>query len=238
MIETKEIEYDVENKRFVGFLAYDSQQTTPSPGILIAHDWEGRHQGMCDIAIRLAKLGYVGFAVDMYGDAVTPDSKARRRAFMTPLVEDRHQITIRMNAAKDALQKQSMVDEKQIAAIGYCFGGLCALDLARSGADIKGAVSFHGRLTAPEKPSKAQIKCKLLVMHGYDDPLIPPEQITDFANEMTNKKADWQTHLYGKVQHSFTNPKAHDEEMGLFYNSTADKRSWNSLKDFLHEIFQ
>ena len=238
MIETKEIEYFIENKRFIGFMAYNPTIKNPHPGVLIAHDWEGQHEGMREIAFQLAGMGYVGFAVDMYGDAQTGSTKDMRRALMTPLIENRKKINIRMKAALEKLKEQPIVNPEKIAAIGYCFGGLCALDLARGGADIKGVVSFHGRLTPPEDTTSARIKARMLVLHGYDDPLVPPRQITEFAKEMTNKKADWQLHIYGRVQHSFTNPKAHDKEMGLFYNELADKRSWQSLKDFLSEIFQ
>ncbi len=237
MVHSQEAEHVSEGLTLKSYLSVDRSNPNPKPCILVIHDWEGRHEGMCHIADRLAELGYIGFAVDMYGDAKLGETKPERRALMEPLMANRKRIVERMQSAFDAVIQQPGAVADQVAALGYCFGGLCALDFARSGANLKGAVSFHGRLSAPESTTPAKITSKLLVHHGYDDPLVPKAQVEDFAKEMDAQKVDWQVHLYGGVQHSFTNPKAHDAEMGLFYDEKADHRSWQTTTQFLNEIF-
>ncbi len=238
MITTCEIEYYDENIRCVGFLAYDSRLLHFRPGVIIAHDWVGRSKSVCDKAMQLASLGYIGFAIDMYGDARLGKDKVERRAFMAPMMQDRTKLAARIIAAFNTLSQVPFIDKNKIAAIGYCFGGLCVLDLARTGADIKGAVSFHGLLSAPEAGVRTPLKARVLILHGYDDPLVKPEQVSLFAQEMDERQADWQVHMYGHTQHSFTNPQANDDEMGLHYNECADHRSWHSTLDFLNEVLR
>lgn len=143
----------------------------------------------------------------------------------------------RMEAALAAVKLMPWTDGGRIAAIGFCFGGLCALDLARSGADIKGVVSFHGLLGAPEHTQNNRIKAKVLALHGHDDPMVPVEQVIAFEQEMTRAGADWQLHVYGNTMHAFTNPMANDPGFGTVYQKDADRRSWQSMKNFLEEIF-
>ena len=150
--------------------------------------------------------------------------------------QDRNKLSGRITAAFNVLAASSLVNKDKIAAIGYCFGGLCVLDLARSGADVKGVVSFHGLLSAPDGAPNEPMKSKVLVLHGYDDPLVKPAQIDQFAIEMNERQADWQMQMYGLVQHSFTIPGANDAEMGLHYDETADHRSWLSTQVFLQEV--
>ncbi len=174
----------------------------------------------------------------MYGQARLGKTKDEKRELMTPLRENRGALSTRMLAAFNTVSKLAEVDSSKVAALGYCFGGLCVLDLARTGINIKGVVSFHGLLSVPEDALLKTIAAKILVLHGYDDPLIPPEDLNNFAIEMTQRKADWQLHIYGLTAHSFTDPKANDDEMGLHYNATADRRSWQSTTQFLEEIFR
>lgn len=236
MIITREIEYNDENTLCRGFIAYESSLFHPRPCVMIAHDWVGRSKSVCDKAIELASLGYAGFAIDMYGDARLGNDKAERRALMAPLMQDRNKLAARILASFNALNQLSFIDKNKIGAIGYCFGGLCVLDLARTGADINGVVCFHGLLSAPERMIRKPFNAKILILHGYDDPLVKPEQITQFAQEMDECKVDWQVHMYGHTQHSFTNPEANDDEMGLHYNESAAHRSWQSTLDFLSEV--
>lgn len=236
MITTRQIDYSDGETVCCGFMAYDNNLPHKRPGVLIVHDWGGRGAFVCDKAQQLAALGYVGFAVDMYGNATIGHDKIEKRALLTPLMQDRAMLLARITAAYHELLKQPQVDKDNIAAMGYCFGGLCVLDLARSGAQIRGVVSFHGLLSAPEGTSNNPIDSRLLVLHGYDDPLVKPDQIEQFAMEMSERQADWQVHMYGLTQHSFTNPEAHDDEMGLHYNEKADRRSWNSTLAFLEEV--
>lgn len=237
MIQTKEIEYKCENISYRAFVAYDENQLQPQACVMLAHDWGGRSKMFCDRAQQLAQLGYVGVALDMYGQAKTGKTNDERRALLTPIMETRSCVTERMLAAHAAIAALPEVNPAKMAALGYCFGGLCVLDLARSGAEIQGVVSFHGILTAPTIAQCTNIRAKVLVLHGYDDPMVPPEQVRAFATEMTEKKVDWQIHMYGHTQHSFTNPEAHDDALGLHYNASADHRSWTSTETFLREIF-
>lgn len=220
-----------------GFLACDDAFDTPRPAVIVVHDWTGRNEFACQKAQLLAQMGYVGFALDMYGQGRIGATTDEKKALMEPLANDRSMLRGRIRAAFDALITRPEVDNNRIAVIGFCFGGLCALDLARSGADIKGAVSFHGLLMKPDNLKSQQIKAKILVMHGYDDPMVRPAEVNMFCQEMTEAKADWQVHMYGHVQHGFTNPQAHDTNLGIIYNEVATQRSWFAMTNFLHEIF-
>jgi dienelactone hydrolase len=144
----------------------------------------------------------------------------------------------RIRSAFDAVLAMSEVDDQRIAIIGFCFGGLCALDLARTGVEIKGVVSFHGLLSKPAHLKSQTIKAKILALHGYDDPMVSPKDVNEFCQEMTEADVDWQVHMYGHTQHAFTNPQAHDEKLGTIYNEVAAQRSWLAMTHFLQEIFQ
>ena len=236
MIVTEQIDYSDGETVCRGFIAYDDNSIKKLPAVMVAHDWGGRSDTFCNKAIQLASMGYVGFAIDMYGQAQIGHDKAQRRALLTPLMQDRQKIGRRISAAFNQLTQLPQINRDKIAAIGYCFGGLCVLDLARSGADVKGVVSFHGLLSAPEGASETPLNSKILILHGYDDPLVKPDQVEHFAREMNKRKVDWQVHMYGLVQHSFANPEANDDEMGLHYNERADRRSWQSTESFLREV--
>ena len=220
-----------------GFLAYDDTIENPRPVVLVAPDWSGRNEFACNKAKKLAELGYIGFALDVYGNGRLGSTNDEKMALMQPLVSDRGMLRARLRAAYDAVIAMSEVDDNKVAIIGFCFGGLCALDLARSGADLKGVVSFHGLLNKPEHLKSEEIKAKILALHGYDDPMVKPEQVNQFCDEMTKAKVDWQVHMYGHVQHAFTNPQANDVQLGLMHNAVAASRSWLSMKAFLQEIF-
>ena len=238
MLHTEEIEYQLGNTTYRAFVAHDKTNLIPKPCIMIAPDWSGRRDTFCKKAEQLAAKGYVGFTVDMYGNAKIGHTNEEKMALLHPIMATREQVAARMLAAYDAAITLPYVDNARIAAMGYCFGGLCVLDLARAGADVKGVISFHGILSAPEPNLCQKIRAKILVLHGYDDPMVPPTQVNQFANEMTEKKADWQIHMYGHTQHAFTNPEANDNQLGLHYDKKADKRSWMSAKLFLNEILK
>jgi dienelactone hydrolase len=237
MLKTTTIEYTEAGIVFQAFVAFEKSHTDPKPCVMIAHDWSGRTDSFCEKAKQYAARGYVGFALDMYGDAKTGSTIAEKQALLSPIMENRAVVTERMIRAFDSAAGLPEVDNNKIAAIGYCFGGLCVLDLARAGADIKGVVSIHGLLTSPEQVQCEHIRSKILALHGYDDPMVPPQQVQQFASEMTLKKADWQVHMYGRTQHAFTNPEAHDVKLGLVYNDLACRRSTQSADAFLEEIF-
>ncbi len=220
-----------------GFLAYDSSKEGVRPAVIVAHDWSGRNEFACQKAMMLAEMGYVGFALDMFGNAQLGTTTAEKSALIEPLVSNQALLRRRLDSALNTVLSIPEVDKQRIAIIGFCFGGMCALELARSGADIKGAVSFHGLLNKPGTMKSDVIKAKVLALHGYEDPMANPEQANAFCQEMTEAKADWQLHMYGQVKHAFTNPNAHDTQLGLIYNSTAAKRSWQAMTNFLQEIF-
>lgn len=220
-----------------GFLAYDEQSEKPRPAVLVVHDWSGRNEFACEKAEMLAGLGYLGFAIDMFGQGRIGTTISEKQALIQPLVNDRLLLRERIRAAFDALIAMPEVDDQRIAAIGFCFGGLCVLDLARSGVELRGVVSFHGLLNKPKELANEEIKAKLLVLHGYDDPMVPPEQVNDFCKEMTEAKVDWQVHMYGHTQHAFANPHAHDLQLGTIYNPKAEGRALQAMRNFLQEIF-
>jgi dienelactone hydrolase len=206
------------------------------PVVLVCPDWSGVNAAWRTASL-MTQFGYIGFAIDMYGEGKTGETKEEKTALVKPFFEDRALLRRRILAAYEAARKYQNADPDRIAVVGYCFGGMCALDLARSGADIKGAVSFHGLLNAPENLSHEKIKAKILVLHGHDDPMVKPEEVLAFENEMTQAHANWQVTVYGNTMHSFTNPEANDPDFGTVYNKQAADRSWIEMTSFLKEIF-
>tara|TARA_B100000579_G_scaffold86539_1_gene67730 strand:- start:513 stop:1211 length:699 start_codon:yes stop_codon:yes gene_type:complete len=217
-----------------GYLAYEGEEKKPL--VLVVHTWAGKDDFVHKKAESLAELGYVGFAVDMYGDGKTGSDAAENESMMTPLVSDRDLLKARINSALEYGKSLSYVDSSKVAAIGYCFGGLVVLDLARSGANVSGVVSFHGLLMSSDINSSG-LKSKVLVLHGERDPMVPLEMVDSFQKEMTEANADWQLHSYGGAYHAFTNPDANDASLGTKYDKNADSRSWQSMINFFEEIF-
>ena len=219
------------------FFAYDDSVESRRPAVLVSHAWGGRNEFVAEKAEKLAELGYFGFALDLYGKGVQGAGPEENANLMQPFIDDREMLQRRMLAALAAVKLFPWVDDRLLAAIGFCFGGMCVLDLARTGADLKGVVSFHGLLGAPGNLTVNSIKAKVLALHGHDDPMVPAEQVAVFQDEMTAAGADWQLHSYGNTMHAFTNPLANDPDFGTVYQSDADRRSWLSMKNFLEEIF-
>jgi len=219
------------------FFAFDDAFSERRPAVLISHAWGGRDEFVAEKAKKIAELGYVGFALDMYGKDVKGNNPEQNSKLMQPFMADRGLLQKRIKAALYALTLLPWVDDSKIAAMGFCFGGLCVLDLARSGADIKGVISFHGLLDAPGNLQSNSIKAKVLALHGHDDPMGPFEKVLAFEQEMTAAGADWQLHTYGHAMHAFTNPVANDPGFGTVYQADADRRSWLAMKNFLTEVF-
>jgi dienelactone hydrolase len=236
-INTRKIEYRDGDTLLEGYMAWDESSSDKKPGVLVSHAWRGRSEFEENKAEQLAELGYVGFALDMYGQGVLGSSAEENAALMQPLLDDRALLQSRIGLSLEVLGKQKEVDQARIAAMGYCFGGLCVLDLARSAADLLGVASFHGLFNSPGNTSENKISAKVLAMHGWDDPMAKPDQVTALAEELTSMGADWQIHAYGNTLHAFTNPAANDVDSGTVYNPQADNRSWQSLQLFLAEIF-
>lgn len=235
-IQTRLIEYHHGDTLLEGELVWDDARG-PAPVVLVAHAWAGRGEFESGKAHMLAELGYVGFAIDMYGKGLSGTTTEECSALMTPVVSDRAGLQQRMQAALDTARAQPEVTGPA-AAIGFCFGGLCVLDLARSGADIAGVVSFHGLLMAPDNIEQPKVLAKVLALHGYDDPMATPDAMMAFTREMTDSGADWQLHAYGQTQHAFTNPNANDPNLGTIYNPVAERRALASMRDFLAEVLE
>lgn len=237
MIQRKPLEYSEENKVLGGLLAWDDSYAEPRPGVLVFHENTGLTDHERDRATRLAELGFVALACDMFGERSSPGSDAeRRRAFE----EFRSKKLLpRALAGFEALSAQPQVDKSQLAAIGFCLGGMAALELARSGADLKGVVSFHGALAASHPVEAGQVKAKVLVCHGALDPFITLENVTAFVNEMHAAAVDFQVVLYGSAKHGFTNPAADQfGRPGIAYHAPSDARSWVEMRHFLDELFR
>jgi len=236
-IQTRLVEYIHEGATFEALLAWDDALAGPRPAVAVSHTWAGRGAFEADKAAELAGLGYAGFAIDLYGKGVLGSGPEENAALMGPLMQDRALLQRRIGSAIAVLREQPEVDPGKVAAIGYCFGGLCVLDLARSGSDVLGVASFHGLFDAPGNTAGTAISARVLCLHGYDDPMVKPQLLLELADELTAAGADWQIHAYGHTVHAFTNPEANNPGMGTVYNPLADNRSWASLQNFLGELF-
>ena len=237
-VKTETVDYKQGDTPLEGYLAYDAAAAGKLPGVLIVPDWMGPGAFSNAKAEELAKLGYVAFAVDIYGKDVRPKDQKEAGAQAGKYKGDRKLLRARILAALDVLKARPNVDTTKLAAIGFCFGGTTILELARAGAPISGVVSFHGGLDSPTPEDAKNIKTKVLVLHGADDPNVPPEQVAAFEDEMRKGGVDWELVKYSKAVHSFTNPAAgNDNSKGVAYNAEADKRSWQAMKDFFGEIF-
>jgi len=236
-IQTKTIDYQDGDVDLQGYLAWDDAVDGKRPGVMIAHAWAGRSDFENGKAEALAKLGYVGFALDNFGRGILGTNTEENSALIQPFLDDRAMLQGRMQIALKVLKGLDEVDASRVAAIGFCFGGLCVLDLARTGTDICGVVSFHGLFGSPGNTAGNKIKAKVLALHGWDDPMAPPDQVVSLAEELSSMGADWQVHGYGNTMHAFTNPQANDPDFGTVYSPDADRRSWNAMQDFLSEIF-
>lgn len=240
-VKGEPVEYKSGNVVLKGYLAYDHSIKTKRPGILVVHEWWGLNDYARKRATMLARLGYTALALDMYGEGKQAEHPDDAGKFAKEISENMDMKISRFLAAMDFLKKQESVDPARIAAIGYCFGGGVVLDMARSGMDLKGVVSFHGGLTTNNPAKPGAVHAKLLVCHGEKDAFSAPEQVAAFKQEMADAKADLQFITYKDAQHSFTNPDADSYakkyNLPLGYNAAADKKSWEDMRKFLKSIF-
>jgi dienelactone hydrolase len=220
-----------------GRLVWDDSFPGPRPAVLVAHAWAGRSDYEDGKADGLANLGYAAFALDLYGKGVRGRNPEENAALMQPFLDDRGMLQERLLESLATLREQPEADAARIAAIGFCFGGLCVLDIARTGEDIAGVVSFHGLFGAPGNTTDNRVSAKVLALHGWDDPMATPADVNSLATELSAMGADWQLHAYGNTMHAFTNPAANDRDMGTVYDATADRRSWQAMTNFLEEVF-
>lgn len=238
-VKTTLVEYKHGDTVLEGLLAWDDALPGKRPGVLVVHEWWGRNDYIRSRAEKLAALGYVAFALDMYGKGVVAKDPKEAGALAGKIRGDGALMRERAAAGLDVLRKDERVDAKKIAAIGYCFGGTVALELARSGADLAGVVSFHGGLGTKAPAEKGKVKAKVLVLHGADDPHVPVADVTAFEEEMRAAGVDWQVVSYGGAVHAFTNPAAgNDPSKGAAYNESADRRSWEAMQAFFGEVLK
>ena len=233
-MHTSKLEYRHDDTVLEGFLAY--QDNTPKPAVIICHAWKGRDQFVCDKAIEIAQRDYVGFALDVYGKGVLGNSVEENSKLMTPFIEDRNYLQERLTSAYEIIKQQPQVIPSKIAAVGYCFGGLCVLDMVRCGLDLAGAVSFHGILQPRQQQNTKNSDSKVLVLHGDKDPMVSFDDLQQCRDELTSLGCDWQMHVYSQALHAFTNPEANDHKLGTVYNKQADNHSSLLLWDFLRGI--
>ncbi len=237
-LQKKNIEYKDGDTVLEGYLVYDDAIEGKRPGVIVVHDWMGFGSYGNGRAEQLAHLGYAALAVDIYGKGVRPknsDEAAKEAGYYK---EHRDILRRRALAGLETLEKEDVVDSKRIAAIGYCFGGSTVLEMARAGMPLTGVVSFHGGLATSMPAGKGDIKSKVLVLHGADDPFESQEEISNFKNELNDAGADWQMVYYSGAVHSFTRKDAgNDNSKGAAYNERADVRSWEAMKAFFNELF-
>ena len=236
-MESEFIDYEDQGVQLEGyFVTPDKEKDRPL--ILVSHDWTGRRQYAINKANEIAALGYAAFAVDMYGKGVFgKDGDADFNSqLMAPFAGDRALLRSRIGSALSAAKSLSGVDPKRVGAIGYCFGGMCVLELARGGSDVRGVISVHGIFSPGDVPNES-ISSKILCLHGHDDPMVPPEQVLAFEQEMNEAGADWQMHVYGGTAHAFTNPDANNPDFGTVYSERANNRANRSVANFFSEVF-
>ena len=238
-IISRPVEYKQAQTVLEGLSVYDTAVQGKRPAILVVHQWKGLGDYEKKRAEMLARLGYNVFAVDIYGKGIRPNNPKDAAAEAAKYKEDRALLRARVRAGLDQLKGHELTDSKRIAAIGYCFGGTTVLELARSGADISAVVSFHGGLNTPTPGDAKSIKAKVLALHGADDPFVPLKEVEAFQEEMRQGGVDWQLVAYGGAVHSFTDWNAgNDNSKGAAYNERADKRSWESMRQFFAELFR
>jgi len=240
-IKSQIVEYTVDGESFTGYLAYDDQLQGKRPGVLVVHEWWGHNDYVRHRADMLAELGYTAFALDMYGTGKVAQHPEDAKRFMQAVMDNMEAAEKRFDAGYNILRNHPSVETEQIAAIGYCFGGSTVLQMAREGVDLDGVVSFHGILATETPAQNGQVKAKLLVLTGADDPMVPSFQVDAFREEMTEANVSFKLYSYPGVTHAFTNPAA-DElgkrfNMPLAYDPGADADSWQKMQKFLSEIF-
>ncbi len=235
----KPIEYQQGETVLEGLSVYDDSLAGKRPAVLVVHQWMGLGEYEKKRAEMLAKLGFNVFAVDIYGKGIRPRNPSEAAAMAGKYKADRALLRARVQAGLKVLAGHEFTDPTRIGAIGYCFGGTTALELARSGAEVAGVVSFHGGLSTPNPDDAKNIKAKVLVLHGADDPHVPPAEVAAFEEEMRKGGVDWQLTAYGSAVHSFTDWGAgNDNAKGAAYNERADRRSWESMRQFFAEVFK
>ncbi len=243
-MKTEVIEYQCDNQKLIGQLFYNEEVKEKKPVIIIAHAWKGCDQFAHDKAKMFADQGYLAFAADLYGEGTVVTSDEDAFNLMLPLFLDRKLLRKRIVSAYQTATKHSLADSDRVGAVGFCFGGATVLELLRSGVLLKGVVSVHGLLgdsiaekTAKIEPAAENLHGSLLLLHGYQDPMVSLNDRVQIEKEFSEKRIDWQMHVYGSATHAFTNPEANSPENGLLYDPASEKRALRSIQDFYQEVF-
>jgi dienelactone hydrolase len=235
-VKTETVEYRDGDQVLEGYLAWDDSFHGKRPGMVVVHDWMGVGDYVKRRSREVAALGYVAFAADVYGKGIRPKNAQEAGQLAGKFKGNLPLLRSHARAAFDTLAKNANVDPSRIYAMGYCFGGTTALELARSGAPLVGTISFHGGLGTKSPAAAGSIKGRVLALHGAADPFVPPAEVAAFQKEMDDAKVDWQMVFYSGAVHSFTNPDAgNDPSKGAAYDAKADARSWEAMKAFLAE---
>ncbi len=238
MLKTEKYIYEDANRSYEGVVTFDDGIRGKRPVVLVAHTWVGQSDFEVTKAEKLAEMGYLAFAIDVYGTGRRAANVAEAEALMNEMLADRQELLNRLLLAVDQIKKHELANYDNVAAIGFCFGGKCVLDLARSGLNLKGVVSFHGIFDPPGIDHQGDIRAKILALHGWEDPLALPKDINMLAKEMTERNAVWEMDIFGHTGHAFTNPKADGSMEGMKFNQLATERSWQRMSEFLKEIFE
>ncbi len=235
---TKTVEYTQDGTVMQGFMAFDDAAPGKRPGVLVVHEWWGLNDFAKEIAEKLAGLGYVALAADIYGNGRIANDREEAGKLAGALRGNPPVLRARAQAALKALADNPRMDPNRLAAIGFCFGGTTVLELAYSGADLAGVVSFHGGLPKASPDDVKRLKAAILVLHGADDSGVSAADLNAFEQAMRQARADWQMVLFGGAVHGFTNPaNGNNPASGLAYDARAARRSWQYMQDFLQEIF-
>jgi dienelactone hydrolase len=230
-------DYDCGGTVHEAYVAH-TQTAGRRPCVLLAHAWDGLNEHMREIANTYAARGYLVFAADVYGKGVRGDVNGDNSHLMNPLMGDRAAIQARMVRALEEMKAHPLADDTKVVAMGWCFGGLCVLDLARTGVQgLGGVISIHALLGAPDIAPQPPISARILILHGWEDPVAPPQDVLAITREMTAAGADWQLNAYGHAMHAFTHPQADKPEIGIAYNEPAARRSQQAIDAFLAELF-
>ncbi|HOE95721.1 MAG TPA: dienelactone hydrolase family protein [Candidatus Sumerlaeota bacterium] len=237
-IHAETVEYQDGETKLVGYLAYDDAMEGPRPGVIVVHEWWGLGEHVRTSAQNLARMGYAALAIDMYGEGRLTDDPREARELSSQFKNDPALARARFEAGMKVLREHAACDPERIAAIGYCFGGTVVLSMARQGLDLDGVVSFHGGLSGIAPAAGDAIKAAILVLHGGDDPAVPPADLTAYIEGLKAAGADWEVVIYGGAVHSFTNPQADGSNPGSKYHPEVAGRAWGAMRDFLARVFE
>jgi len=237
-IQGEAIDYAHGDVKLEGFAAYDDAKEGKLPGVLLVHAWRGHGDNVREKAKAIAKLGYAAFALDMYGKGVYAKDNAEASKMAGAFYKDRALMLARARAGLEQMKKHPKVDVGRTGAIGFCFGGTVVLELARHGEDLDGVVSFHGGLEFQDAPKQREVKARVLVCHGADDPFVPREDVLKFWKDMASARARYEILILSGAVHAFTDKGAGDDaSKGVAYHEEASRISWHSMHGMFREIF-